>query len=285
MNFRHNATYTNVRNQMPLTIDALRSLAPSAFAVSAHESRSSHYTYIPTVNVIEGMMKAGFMPFYAGQSKSRVEGKSEFTKHMIRFRREGGELAQVGDSIPEVILINSHDGSSAYHLIAGLYRKVCMNGLAVSEGTVSSLNIAHKGDIVDRVIEGSIEIIDNTAGVLETVKEWQGLALTSGEQTAYAEAAHVLRFGDAEGKAATPIQPAQLLNARRSDDAANSLWHTFNRVQENAIRGGLRGFKRDERGFRTRRVSTRPVVGIDQNVKLNRALWTLTEQMAKLKVA
>jgi len=32
----------------PLTNEQVRSLAPSAFAVGAHESRSERYTYIPT---------------------------------------------------------------------------------------------------------------------------------------------------------------------------------------------------------------------------------------------
>jgi hypothetical protein len=57
------------------------------------------------------------------------------------------------------------------------------------------------------------------------------------------------------------------------------------RVQENVIRGGLSAVARDENGRRLRRVSTRQVKGIDQDVKLNRALWQLAEKMAELKAA
>jgi hypothetical protein len=48
-------------------------------------------------------------------------------------------------------------------------------------------------------------------------------------------------------------------------------------VQENTIKGGLTG--RNTQGKRT---TTRAINGIDSNVKLNRALWVLAEEMQKL---
>lgn len=57
----------------------------------------------------------------------------------------------------------------------------------------------------------------------------------------------------------------------------------MNRVQENVIKGGLHGVQRGENGHGWRNVTTRPVKGIDQDVKLNRALWQLAERMAELK--
>jgi hypothetical protein len=44
------------------------------------------------------------------------------------------------------------------------------------------------------------------------------------------------------------------------------------------MRGGQRG-----RAASGKRVTTRPVQSIDNNVKLNRALWILADEMAKLK--
>lgn len=279
------------RQQSPLTIDQIARYAPSAMATQAHESRSDRYTYIPTVAIIEGMMKYGFQPFSASQSRSRIEGKAEFTKHMIRFRHQSAhgfapeELLKVGDVIPEVVLVNSHDGTSAYKLIAGMYRLVCSNGLMVSESEVAAVTVMHKGNILDNVIEGSYRLIESTQETVETVKEWSQLQLSAGEQSALAEAAHTLRFADAEGKITTPITAAQLLQPRRHDDSGPDLWKTFNRVQENVIKGGLSAIQRDANGRRVRRVSTRQVKGIDQDVKLNRALWQLAERMAELKNA
>ena len=78
-----------------------------------------------------------------------------------------------------------------------------------------------------------------------------------------------------------PCLPDQL-PVRRIDDRAPDLWTTFNRVQENVIRGGMRGQSVDANGRRQVR-AVRAVTGIDQDVKLNRALWTLAEEMRRLK--
>ena len=70
----------------------------------------------------------------------------------------------------------------------------------------------------------------------------------------------------------------QLIEARRPEDLGHSLWTTFQRVQENVIRGGQPG-----RSAQGRRLQTRPVGSIDRVVSLNRALWMLAEEMRKLK--
>lgn len=290
MRFNSPSVNRSYNSNQPLTIEQIGQYAPSALAVRAHESRSDRYAYIPTLDVINGMINAGFQPFKASQSTSRIEGKGEFTKHMIRFRRAGAQLTNVGDSIPEVVLVNSHDGTSAYKLIAGMFRLVCSNGLIVADSTIGSVSVHHKGNILDNVIEGSCRIISDSQVAMDRVSQWSNLQLTTGEQSALAEAAHTMRFADSEGKVTTPILPAQLLAPRRHYDSGNDLWKTFNRIQENVIQGGLTARTRssyDELGHfvPSRRVSTREIKGIDQDVRLNRALWQLAEKMAELKTA
>jgi Domain of unknown function (DUF932) len=93
-----------------------------------------------------------------------------------------------------------------------------------------------------------------------------------GTPRAVAESAGVPRFGDAD----TPIQARQLLFPRRPEDNRPDLWTVFNRVQENVIHGGLSAMGRDANN-RLRRS------GIDGEMRLNKALWTLADQMGKLK--
>jgi hypothetical protein len=271
----------------PLTIDQVAKFAPSAMALAPHASRSHLYTYIPTVDVIRGMESAGFLPFAAKQSVTRDMARREFTKHMIRFRQVGQQLAR-GDVFAEIVLVNSHDGSSAYKLMGGLWRLMCANGMCVSESALASVTVMHKGDVIEGVVRGSLAIARQSENVIETVSRWTGLQLSPLEQRALAVSAHTLRFADAEGKTHTPITPDQLLQIRRHDDNGRDLWQTFNRVQENVIKGGLSARTQasyDEHGKRIppRRVTTREVKGIDQDVKLNRALWQLAEEMARLK--
>jgi hypothetical protein len=75
-----------------------------------------------------------------------------------------------------------------------------------------------------------------------------------------------------------PITENQILRPKRREDVSGDLWTTFNRVQEHLVKGGLRG-----RSATGRPTTTREVKGIDQGIKLNRALWILAEEMRKIK--
>lgn len=265
-----------LRSASPLAEDQIRKVAPSVFAEGKHESRSERYTYIPTIEILRGLAKEGFHPFMVTQGRTRTEGKAEYTKHMLRLRHAAQVDTKEGSH--EIILINSHDGASSYQMMAGWFRFVCSNGLVCGNAT-HDVRVPHKGNITDNVIEGATRILDDFDHVNESVDGMRTLTLNDGEQRAFATAALALRYPDAGGDfAPAPITAEQLAQPRRFEDRASTLWTTFNRVQENAIRGGLQG-----RTANGRNMSTRPVAGIDGNVALNRGLWVLAEEMRKLK--
>ena len=54
-----------------LSLDTLRERVPAIFAPSAHESMSARYTFIPTERVLTGLMRAGFVPVDARQTRAR----------------------------------------------------------------------------------------------------------------------------------------------------------------------------------------------------------------------
>lgn len=269
------------REQQPLSEDMLRKLAPSVFAESAHDSRSARYAYVATMEILRGLSREGFEVYSAKQSASRREEKAGHTKHMLRLRHRSMQALAVGDSAPEIVLVNSHDGSSSYQMMGGMYRLACNNGLMVPDGVCQTIKVQHSGKILAKVTEGAFEVLDGLTRVVESRDEMRALTLNDGEQRAFAHAAALLRF-DPEQPADLPVTPEQVNRARRIDDKGADLWTTFNRVQENVVRGGLRGVTVDENGRRHHR-ATRAVTGIDQDVKLNRALWTLAEEMRKLK--
>lgn len=269
-----------------LSDDRIRSLAPSAFAIQPYVKQSNRYAFIPTSAVIEGMRQAGFVPVMASQSRCQLEDKRDFTKHMIRFRSVGSiaQEAVVGDSILEAVLINSHDGTSAYKLMCGVFRFVCSNGMVVADSLLESIHIRHTGNVIEEVIAESHRILEQAPKVIDTIRDWQTIELAPVEQRFLAESAHSLRFpvDEETGEAHTKVTPELLLSPRRRDDSNPDLWHTFNRIQENSIRG-VKTWGRVN--GRVERISSRQVKGIDQDVKLNRALWALAEKMAELKRA
>lgn len=271
-----------------LSTEQLQHSVPSAFAAQPYHAQSARYAFIPTSAIIEEMRSAGFLPVMASQSRTRIEDKQGFTKHMIRFRPIRALQAQaiVGDSILEAVLINSHDGTSAYKLMCGVFRFVCSNGMVVADSLLESIHIRHMGNIIQQVIDGSSRILEAAPAVMGRIETWKQIDLAPMEQLLLAETAHSLRFPvDEEDSKPAPehnVTPEMLLSARRSDDNKPDLWHTFNRIQENALKG-VHARVRNE--YRIDRVTSRAVKGIDGDVKLNRALWSLAEKMAQLKQA
>lgn len=259
-----------VRSDSPLSDEQIFNAAPSVFADAPHTSRSARYAYIPTCDVVNGLRAEGFQPFMACQARSRIEGKADFTKHMLRFRHQ----SQInGDTANEIILVNSHDGTSSYQMLAGCFRFVCHNGL-ICGSEVEDFRVRHSGDILSNVIEGAYRIVDEFEQVDSTRDLMQSVILNDDQQNAFASAALLLRYDPEEN---VPIPAHKLNTARRSGDRGADLWHTFNRVQENIIQGGLRGVNRNGG-----RMSTRQVTGVSENVRLNRALWSLGVEMARL---
>lgn len=258
----------------PLENEELARIAPAIFAPDAHGSRSDRYAYIPTLDLINGMRAEGFMPVKVTQAGCRTEDKKGYGKHLIRFRRHDQLEAS---EAREVIIVNSHDGSSGFHLMAGVFRLVCSNGL-ITGHTDNEIRIRHSGDAVSQVIEGACRIVKDFDQVTEAIEGMKAINLKPEYQLALGNAALSLRFEDAENSG---IQAAQIIRPRRVEDQKTDLWTTFNAVQENIIRGGLRGLRIDENGRRAR-IKTREVKGIDQSVALNRGLWVLAEEMRKL---
>jgi hypothetical protein len=260
------------RANSPLSDDQIRRVAPSVFAAEKHASRSERYSYIPTIDVINSLRKEGFQPFMVAQGRTRVPGKEDFTKHMLRLRHEG--QIDKGEA-QEIILINSHDGTSSYQMLAGEFRFVCTNGLVCGE-TIEDIRIKHSGNIIGEVVQGAYDVLDGFNLIRDVTDEMKAITLKPEEQHVFAESALMIKY---EGEDA-PIAADQLLRVRRFEDRDPSLWTTFNKVQENVIRGGIPGINANGR-----RVRTREVQAIDTDVKLNRALWTLAEKMAELKAA
>lgn len=261
-----------------LTEDEMRSRLPAIFADDKHESRSERYTYVSTMDLLRGLAKEGFRPTYATQQRTRKEGMRGHTKHLIRLRKDF-ELDK--PEKPEVVLLNSHGGQSSVTEAGGIWRTICMNGHIIGGNSIAKITVPHKGDIVDRVIEGAYTIVQGLQTVAGNVEEWKALPMSRDEQKLLATGAATVRFDLEEGEQ-SPVSLDQILQPRRYEDRRDDLWTVYNRVQENLNKGGLYGMKRDSRN-RLRNLTTRPIKGINQNLALNRALWTLAEGMANLK--
>lgn len=262
--------------------DSLNRLAPSIFAEIPASNTSEKYFFIPTITVIDQIRQHGLVPVAASQSRSKTDGGQDFVKHMIRFRRVEDmdkQLLNLGDAATELVLVNSHNGTTSFQLNLGLFRQVCANGL-IASNDIASETVKHVGYKHHDIIEAQYKVLGNETKLIESVSQFRDVQLNQDEKIAFAESALKLRYDDSD----TKPRAEQLIAPRRYGDNASDLWTVFNVVQENMIHGGLRTISRNDRG-QVRRNSTRAVNSVNENKRLNQALWTLAESMKQIKAS
>ena len=260
----------------------LRAVAPSIFAGSAHAKVSDRYSFLPTATVVDGLRAEGWAPVWAGEQKIRLSDRKGFQKHMIRLARTD-DLKLTQAERPELILVNSHDRSSAYQLHAGVFRFVCSNGMILADTVFARISIMHVNFDPATVIEASFNVVREMPRIADLLEGYKARQLTSLEHRAFGEAALILKYDSLEK---APVGVDKILAHRRSEDAKPTLYNALNVVQENMIEGGQRDWNRrrpanPDRPTSTRRFfgKTRPVNGLDENVRLNKALWHLAESL------
>ena len=181
------------------------------------------------------------------------------------------ETIELKDAVPEVIFLNSHDGTSAYQLRMGIFRAVCTNGLIVSRGAFPALCVAHRGDIVEGLVTGAVAMAERFQGLAAEVERMEGRHLFKDEQLQFAGRALALRYPE-PGQAG--MDAGRLLACRRTEDASDDLWAVLNRVQENLMVGGL-----VRRSVTGRWVRTRRITSIREDVRINSGLWDLAREV------
>ena len=270
----HSNYLPKARETVAISDEELRRVVPSIFASQPIEGVSDRYSFLPTSSILQGMRENGWVPVRAEEQSVRTEARRGFQKHLIRFARtEHLQTWEKNQVRPEVVLLNSHDKSSAYQLHCGLFRLVCLNGMVVADATFERISIKHSGFNPDSVIEASFKVLGAVPDIMNKMQLFQDRILTDAERLALATGAATYRW---EGLAKAPINPSMLLNPRRYGDEAKDLWTTFNTVQENIIRGGQRDYSRRRQDGR-RMPKSRAINGIDEDMKLNKALWQMAE--------
>jgi hypothetical protein len=241
-----------------------------------HSSRSERYGHIPTIEIVKALEKEGFQLRDVQTARVRDGSKAGFQKHLVRFQRPQSLLTKVDDVIPEIIGVNAHDGSAAWHLYSGFLRLWCLNGAVTGGGDWGEFTITHRGKkgLIDNVIEASYEIVKDFDKIGASIENLRSVELKPDEITEFTRAAVALRYGDSDR---LPVSPEHFGRVRRSADNGNNLWVVYNRLQEGLVRGGQRGYDVEKH----RRTRVREIKGIDSNIKINRSLWALTEQFAK----
>lgn len=256
-------------NANHMSLSEVVALCPAVLADDAHSSRSKRYGFVPTLPVLEALYGAGFVATSARQTGSAA--RRGHGQHLVRLSQQRDlEQGGVGGVVPQVLLRNSHDGTSSLFLAGGLFRFACFNGLVIGE-VWAQMKLRHTRQLVSEAIEGSFEIVRRAEETRAVALEWQGVLLDAPERKAYAGLAMGLRMGNRPG-----WDPEQLLTVRRFEDEPTHLWAVFNRAQENGTNGGFHGVMAGGQ-----RQTARPLGEIDREVAFNRDLWRMSAAWAQ----
>lgn len=241
-------------------------LPRAAFATVPAPTTSKSYQFIPTTEIIDRFAQEGWAPVNAEAANPRRKDAA-FARHMIDFRHP--DFTPVQGAVPRIILVNSHDGSSSARIMGGVFRFVCSNGLVVGDVAQREV-VRHSGDAAADLIHRMRSLAKNTSDLYSKIDRWSNIDLTKAQREEFARFAAQLRWGDAQR-----FDVEDLLRVRREGDDRGDLWTTFNRLQENTVRGGIEGLSRSGRA-----ATSRPLSDITRSVNYNAALWQLAEEVA-----
>lgn len=213
-------------------LEELQEKIPAAFAHEPAEHVSNKYQFVRTADILQRFYDAGWVANSALQARTRKSNPLT-SKHEVSLvpRDAQSQHMELGGLFAQLTLRNSHDWTSLFEGQAGLFRKVCNNGMTVHEAG-ESIRVRH-----DRIDESVQEMIESLSAFSEKQFE-QAFAMNArqleeDELSYFLSNAALLRFGEK----ATEDHAKALNRKRRYDDAPNTLWAAFNRIQENGMQG------------------------------------------------
>ena len=277
-----NTVKEKVKNHQALNDDEIKLLCPVAFKDTMTKAEinelglSDHYSFVPTMNVINDLRELGYEVTDAKQVKARKKSTNGYQKHLItlehpKYKVEGSK------EYPQILLTNSHDGGNAFTLSAGIFRLVCSNGLVIKTEDYGSARLVHKGysfEAVQKLVKEFEETVDE---VLTRITAMKKVQLTEEQQIEFAKQAALLRFTAKsynEDNIDKVVNIDDLLNVDRKEDAGNGLYEVFNRVQESLING-----KYTYLGTKDKPRKARPIKNFKQNIEVNSKLSKLAFEL------
>jgi len=276
------ATQEKVKNHQALNDDEIKLLCPVAFKDKMTKSEinklglSEHYSFVPTMNVVNDLRELGYEVTDAVQVKARKKSTNGYQKHMITFEHPKYKVEGT-EEYPQILLTNSHDGGNAFTLSAGIFRLVCSNGIVIKTEDYGSARLVHKGysfEAVQKLVKEFEVTVDE---VLTRITAMKKVQLTKEQQIEFAKQAALLRFKAKsynEDNIGKVVDLDDLLNVDRKEDAGDGLYEVFNRVQESLING-----KYHYLGTKDKRRKARPIKNFKQNIEVNSKLSKLAFEL------
>lgn len=259
-----------------LTREELRRKCPIAFCTEPTRPVSDKYVVANTMTVVDDLEKLGWKPVDARQRKNIKKGEdgslvpSQYSLHGIVFQNPDVYITRVVEGkeeiegYPQIILWNSFDGSCSFRFMVGVFRLVCSNGLCICDSEFADVRIRHihyTFEQMRQVVKDAMKQVDIQIKKMDAMER---VTLTKEQQIQMAY--EFLKIRDVKGEVSQEGVES-LLTPKREEDKGNTLWSTFNILQENMTKGGFKVAKNDKQ----RKV--RPVKSFIKDLTMNQEMW------------
>lgn len=226
-----------------------------------HQRVSEAYKLVPTKDVINKFTSLGFIVDDYKAVKVKDASRRGYQKHFTRLSHPSMLSSRHSDVKLQLLLTNSHDGSSSFQLQLGIYRLVCSNGLVVGN-TFETIRLRHAGNILEQIepaVERMIAQLEHLDNAIDRMKM---KTMTNAEIFNFYHHAVQVRYPDKRMlDVSVPIN--------READKGQDLFTVYNRVQEALIRGSSVSTTNN------RRRQSRAITSIDKDKSINMALFDL----------
>ena len=227
---------------------------------------SPNYVFLSTAQAHAVLADFGFFESRYKQGKG-----TGYQKHVSIFERETDSDE---DGRFNLMLLNSHNGTSSLRLEAGYFRVLCENQLV--HGKVG-VRIQHRGQALDRFAEAIPFVLQQMQAFKETKTLLRDKVMDDDARFELANFALQIRGVNTDGldELSTLRNQQNILTSRRSQDRGPSAWHRFNVVQENIIKGGVRLYQGEN--YRM----LRPITAAERLLDINQRLTEKAVELAR----
>jgi hypothetical protein len=282
---RQSLIFSRAANNGILSTEAIAQRAPAVFADSKHDRLTDRYQSLRTADLMPILADYGYFPTQAAQKRSRkTMGLSEHSAHLLAFSN-AHDVDTASDIRPEIVLYNSHDGTSSVKLFAGAYRFICSNGIVAGEGF--NATAYHSRKALSGFEDMLRNIVGNITPMMDKIEALRQRTLNEDERFELAKQAVMKRWSLFDntvsgatikrGSYADDTTISNVLGLQRAEDAGIDAWTTFNRIQENVLRGNafVKSVTGADGDTIIRQRKARPITNITEHVRINSELWDL----------
>jgi hypothetical protein len=224
---------------------------------------SSKFGFISSSNLVAQLEKSGLQLDKLVEMKIRKnkEVRQGFQKHRMLFntgmKTKDGQL--------QLLVTNSHEGSTALRFQLGFWRMVCSNGLVIGKSIVTPVTLRHTLENAGKINDTIEMILDQKNKVFESIESLQSKKWNAEQLQKFTNEALKIR-----GYSEKLSNVLPMFEVKRAEDQASDAFSVFNVVQENIIRTGFNVVNENGKISKLRAIKS-----LDEQNRINSELWDL----------